>query len=637
MVAPATPYYLPAEVQDNLVKFCQSTQLQSFNPQNVDLRTRFQNIDVEYIRENNLEDQSAQSVAANKMGNKRKIADIVIPLVEPQVQTALSYLSAVFLTGIPIFGVVADPANMGAAKQMEAVISENSITGGWARELLLFFLDGLKYNFHSVEVDWCTRKTYSLQTNAKNTKGQGELKEVIWSGNRIRRLDPYNTIFDPRVKITEQHKYAEFTGYVELYNRVGLAEFLASLPFRMNVTKAYESTLGMAAGLGQLYFIPNVFTENLSGAIRMLGVVNWDAWATGGKINVKTQYKNLYQVITRYVRIVPRDFKMMVPANGNVQIWKLITVNDAVLVYAERLSNAHNYLPTVFGQPTEDGLNLQTKSFAQKQIPLQDIASALANSRLAARRRAVSDRGLYDPSRIDPKYMNVDSPTAKIPVRPNAYGQPLEKAYYQMPFKYDEGNASVMSDVREVMKYGDYLSGQNPAQQGQFVKGNKTRSEFEDVQSKSSGRQQLMALALEHQVMAPIKEMIKLNVLQYQQAGPVYSYVEKTPINVNPVELRNSAIMFKVSDGLDPADKIMDGDTLATAMQVVAQPGSPIAQEYSAGGIFAQLMAIRGVDLTQYKLTPQQIQDRNQQEVALEQAKRTPPQQQGQPNGAPIQ
>ena len=610
----SNPYMFPQAVQDRLIMFCKSTQQSSWGT--LDLRTRFAYIDREYIRENTLAvDQHTQSKASNQAGNKRKLQDIVIPLVEPQSETMVSYLSSVFLTGIPMFPVVADKENMDEAKKMEAIISMASIRGGWARHLQMFFRDGIKYNFHAVEVPWCVEKIYSLKTDAKFGNGlEGKPTEVLWQGSKVKRLDPYNVIFDARVNITDQHTKAEFVGYVEPHNSVSLRQFLHSLPYRMNVSKAYDSIPQMfGTTQNSLYHVPDVFTENYSGA-RLQGIMNWDLWGTGGKsADVRSQFKNIYYVVTRYVRIVPSDLGMMVPNRGQVQIWKIITVNDAVIVYMERLSNVHNYLPILFGQPIEDGLNLQTKSFAQKQIPLQDIASALMNSKFAARRRLIADRGLYDPSRIREEDINNENPAAKIPVRPTAYGQDLAKAYYQMPFK-DEQTGTIMQDVREVMSYADYLSGQNKGQQGQFQKGNRTKSEYDDVQNKSSGRQQTLALNMEYQIFTPLKEIIKSDILQYQPAGKVYSMETKEELDVDPVVLREKVMDFKVADGLLPSDKLMEGSTIEVALQAVSS-SEQLAREYNVGDIFATLMKVRGVDIDQYKWSDQQKQMMHQQNL----------------------
>jgi hypothetical protein len=642
MVAATTPtnmYMFDQKVQDGLLQFCKSTQEVTFGK--LDLRTRFQFIDKEYIRENNLAvDQAAQSKAANSLGDKRKIQDIVIPIVEPQTESALAFLSSVFLTGYPIFGVVANKDNMDQAKVFETLIGNQAIQGGWVRQFLMFFRDGLKYNFHALEVDWCTEKTYSLKTDAQFSTKEAKPTEVTWQGNRLRRRDPYNVFYDPRIPITEQHRYAEYVGYVELYNRVGLAQFLQALPWRMNVTKAYESTPQLYSGMQALYYIPDVFTENISlGALR--NIMNWDSWAIGGTGRAgndpRLGFKNMYHVVTRYIRLIPSDFSMRVPNRGQAQIWKIITVNDAHIVYLERQTNAHNYLPIIFGQPIEDGLNLQTKSFAQKQIPMQDIASALANSKLAARRRLIADRALYDPSRIREADINSDNPAAKIPVRPTAYGQDLSKSFHQIPFR-DEQTGTLMNDVREVMGYADYLSGQNRAQQGQFVKGNKTKSEYDDVTRNSSGRQQTMALNIEYQVMGPVKEILKLNILQYQPSGQIYSYETQKPYNVDPVQLREQSLIFKVSDGVLPSDKIMESSTLEVAMQVVGQ-SQQLSQEYNVGDIFADLMKTRSVDISAYKWTPQQKQDMQNakiQQVQAEAAAQATAKGVA-PNGTPIQ
>jgi hypothetical protein len=619
MPQPSTPLILAQRSQDALIDFCKTTSTAAYRT--FELRSRFEYIDKEYIRENVMVDQHNQSKAANQVGNKRKLQDIVIPVVEPQVETAHAYLTSVFCTGNPIFGVVSNAENIDQAKQMEAVIAAASTRGGWARQLMLFFRDGLKYNFHALEVSWCTEKIYSLSTDATFAQGkEGKPTETLWQGSKLLRIDPYNTIYDPRVPLVEQHTKAEFVGKAELMNRVALATFLHSLSWRMNVTKAYESTVSSPTSSREdLYYIPQVFTENLSYS-KLMGIMNWDMWAGGGKmLDVKMNYKNLYVVVTRYVRIIPKDFGLSVPNAGSVQIWKLITVNDNVLVYVERLTNAHGYLPMVFGQPIEDGLNLQTKSFAQKQIPMQDIASALANSKFAARRRAVSDRGLYDPSRVAEKDINSDNPAAKIPVKPSIYGQDISKAYYQIPFK-DEQNTTVLQEVREVLNYSDNISGQNKAQQGQFVKGNRTKTEYEDISQRSSGRQQGMALSIEHQVFAPVKEILKLDILQYQPAGKIYSTVQNAPVNIDPKQLRETALEFKVSDGMLPSEKLIDSDSLSGGFQVIAQ-SQQLAMDYDVGGIFAYLMKIKGADIDQFKYSQDQKDANMKRMLAINGAK----------------
>lgn len=605
MVGP-TPFYPTADTQKSILLYCAQTRQASFDIYN--MRQRFEAIDREYTRENNISmgnsaDKQVAQLAlkgANAAGDKRKIQDIVIPLAEMQTETAVAYLTSVFLTGVPIFGVVSDANNADSALQMEAVMAENETRGGWKGQILQFFRDGLKYDFSALEVAWHQKKIFSPITDAQFSKTQARPKEIIWQGNCVKRLDPYNTLFDARVPIHEMHEKGEFAGFVELYNRPMLMKYLQSLPYNMNVKEAYESTIS-GETFNRLYFIPRVFTIDQQIG-KVATAMDWNMWALGTNLSAKSdpriQFKNIYQVATRYIRMVPMDHDLKVPNRNQVQIWKVVTVNDSVVVYLERQTNAHDWLPIIFGAPAKD-IAYQSKSFAQKQIPMQDIASSLANSKLAARRKLVADRMFYDPSRIRSEDINSDNPAAKIPVRSTAYGQEIGKAVLPVPFRDDAAN-SLMQDVKEVSQFSNMISGQNQAQQGQFVKGNKTKSEYEDIQGHSSGRQQMTAIGYESFVFVPVKEILKLNILQYQPPGKVYNPQTNATVDVKPEELRQAAITFKVSDGLVPADKLMNDETLAQVLQVVGT--SPqINAEYNGARIFAHLMKNKGIDIEQYR------------------------------------
>src|SRR5690606_28151463 len=100
----------------------------------------------------------------------------------------------------------------------------------------------------------------------------------------------------------------------------------------------------------------------------------------------------MYEKVTLYARIMPADFRIVSPEARTPQIWKLVIINDTVLVEAKRIISAYDHLPILFGQPAEDGLGLQTKSSAEGTIPIQEGATTLFNIRFAAARRSVSDR-----------------------------------------------------------------------------------------------------------------------------------------------------------------------------------------------------------------------------------------------------
>ena len=140
MAQPNTPMLLSKKSQDALLQYhhqCYDLQARNWN-----LRTQMEAIDRAYMREVDFTQENQKARRANRYGDANKFQNVVVPVVMPLVEAAVTYQSSVFLTGHPIFGVVSNPQNMDAALQMETVIEDQSTRGGWVRELMLFNYSG---------------------------------------------------------------------------------------------------------------------------------------------------------------------------------------------------------------------------------------------------------------------------------------------------------------------------------------------------------------------------------------------------------------------------------------------------------------------------------------------------------------
>lgn len=605
-MATSTPIpNLSAKSQEGIIQYyraCSAILATTWN-----FREQLLYIDRQYMRENDFSSEQVRARIANRYGDQTKYQNVTVPVVMPQVETAVTYQSSVFLTGIPLFGVSASAKYMDAALQMETIIDHQAQKGGWVNQIEMTFRDAFKYNFAACEVTWCRKKIWTPETNPDFSRDQGKPVETYWEGNAVKRLDPYNMIFDARYKPTEIAERGEFSGYTEIMSKTELLRYMNSLPFRMNYKAAFESTPStVGTAYPTSYYIPELNPDALLSQ-NLYQTTNWLVWAglSDATRNGNINFKNVYFVTTFYARIQPADFLIGSPAPHLPQIWKFIIVNGNTVVYAERQTNAHDMIPILYMQPQEDGLGYQTKSFAQNVVPYQQIASALMNSAMASRRRSISDRGIYDPSRINAKDINSDSPNAKIPVRPAAYGKPLNEAYYPIPYRDDQLQFA-MSDMAQMLQFADRATGQNAAQQGQFVKGNKTLFEYQDIMGNANGRSQSQSIKLETQFFAPLKYILKLNVLQYQQPGSVYSREQQTEIDIDPVVLRSAVLEFKVSDGATPASKQVNSETFAAATQAIAATPA-LAAEYNIGDVFAYLFKTQRADVGQFRKSREQI------------------------------
>jgi hypothetical protein len=583
-------------------------------------------IDLAYLREQDQTTENQRAKIANRYGDANKYQNVTIPIIKPQVKAAVGYQSSVFLTDYPLFGVVADPIYQDAAMQMQAVIEENSIRGGWARELMLFFQDGFKYNLSALEVSWERIAVAQIETDISYKTGiEGKPKQIIWQGNKLKRWDPYNTYFDSRCDPYLIPTEGEFCGHTMLMSRTALKNYIAALDTKIieNVVLAFESPslLNMATSggssqgaYGSSYYLPSLNPDAFLDPITA-DSIDWMSWIGQGDFSSRKgaqeiNYRGLYEVSVEYVRLIPSDLSIRVPAQNTPQVWKLIIINHSVIIYAERQTNAHEKIPVFFGCPAEDGLSYQTKSLAQDAEPFQQVSSALMNSVIASRRRAITDRVLYDPSRVSEAQINSANPSAKIPVRPSAYGKPVSESVYAFPFRDDQAGIA-FQEIQAIVQFGNVLNGQNQARQGQFVKGNKTDGQWESTMANATSNDQLTALLYESQVFTPVKEVLKINMLQYQTQGTIYSPSQGKDIQVDPLALRKAVLNFKVTDGLVPKEKVIASDVQQMAMQVIGG-SQALAQGYNIAPMFSYLLKTQNVDFSPF--------EKSQPQIAYEQA-----------------
>jgi len=578
---------------------------------NINLRAGLEYRDRLYYRETDWTKAQLQARWANYWGDARKMQNMTVPVVAPQVETGVAYLTEVFCTGEPFFGVVSPPSAQDEGLQMESVISDNSRRFGWRGEFIKTFRDGLKYNLMAMEMAWETKKVYSVINDpTKATKDGGTRAEEMYAGNYGKRIDLYNMIIDTRVKPNEVHRRGEFIGYVDLYPRTELKQLIIDLGAgnTMNVTEAFKSNCAsyMVGNMTQgQYYIPLI---NPAALINQTGGgQNWLSWASGITGNGTVEYKDLYEVAVLYVRFLPSDFNINLPSRNTPQIFKLVIVNQQWIIFCKRMTNAHNFLPIVVGQPFDDGLGYQAKSFGDNVAPYQEMASSLWNSGIESKRRLVYDRLFYDPSRISKTDIDTPSSVARIPVKAAAYGKPVSDAIYSVNYR-DDNVVGVLQMAQQVQQLAQVANGNNNVQQGQFQKGNKTRAEFETTMDRSNQRPRLFAITLEDTFMTPIKEIVKMNIVQYQGATELYSIPAKKMVTVNPQDLRKASFQFKLSDGQTPSEKLLNMELMGQIAQIgMAVPA--INAQYDIIGMLTYSWKQMGAFwLDDFKRTPEQMQ-----------------------------
>lgn len=615
MAVAATPILLNTYSQGALLKYVQNAI--AFMSTNNNMRDSLLLRDRVYQREMDWTKENLRARAENRQGQANKIANVTMPVVMPQVEAAHGYLVDTFLSSTPVFPVNSVPQYEDIAKQIDAIMDESATRFQYVRQLSMTMRDGLKYNLMACEVEWKNLKVFSVSSNPQKDLVFGTPVETEFSGNILKRIDLYNIIIDDRVLPCEVHEKGDFIGYTELLSRIQLKQLFLELDntLTMNADAAFQSTsgvIGVTGSVSTAYYVPQINPDALRDPT--FTTMNWLSWA---QIDTKQkiEHADMYEVSTMYVRVIPREYGINagknLGINGVPQIFKLITVNQQVIIYCERKSNAHNYLPIVVGQPIEDGLRYQTKSFADNATPYQNISSALWNSGMASQRRKVYDRIFYDPSKINKADIDKADPVARIPVKTEAYGKPISDAIYVAPYR-DDGVPNILQMAQQVTEMADISTGQNRVQRGQFQKGNKTLHEFDTVMDKSDLRPRTMAVVMESSFFQPIKYILKMNILQYQPPATLFNAQTQQNVTVDPSDLRKVAWQFKVADGVLPVSQQFNTEELQQLMQLAA--GAPqLFAGYDLGGMIIYNMKLGGATwVDAFKLTQPQAQQQAQ-------------------------
>ena len=561
--------------------------------------------------------------------NKTK-SEFVIRLILSQVDSARAKLVNIFLSDHPIFQVVS-PANLAqVAAQYTAIYESDSAHYGWKSELSVALFDGLKYNLQAAEVDWLLDTVYSTETaNIFNDASNAAKSKIVYQGNSIKRIDLYNAFWDTTVLPKNVHKHGDYAGYSELVTPVRLNKLLVandiSTALRTEIYESKKDTTLFKYDTPQIAKWGSAISPEESAA-------NFDvpeAALRKGKMMLTT---GTSIVTTMYERLIPADYGIAIASgikNPTEQcIMKFKVVNSKYIVSAEQLTNEHMYLPIVFGQPLDEGLGYQSKSFSHNLEELQDVASLLVTSEIKSTRRMLTDRGIYDPMLLNKRDISSPNPSAKIPLRASGIGRNISDAYYPIPYE-DRAMGSRMQQAMGLLSFGNETTGLNPVGQGQFVKGNKTNSQFQESMGASGQRMLSLAINLEDSFFSAIKEITKANILQFQQPDKVLSAILKQEIQINPEELKQLNPAFKISDGLISADRLANAEALTGALQIISQ-APELAMQYNVPNMIVHLLNIQGIkDMQQYKLSDEEVKAKQAQMMQQEQAKKGIP-----PNGS---
>lgn len=570
--------------------------------------SRFKLVDAYIEKASAKHKEATVGKAVNELGDKTKTRDLEIPICFIQHDTAVASMAATFLGGEPIFAATASREHEDAAAMLTALSQRDQHRLRWRGNLIQCIDDVIKYNICAAQVTWVSKKTTNITTripsdsDGGDTRYTGAAETVVYEGNEIKRIDPYNLILDPSVEPHEVHEDGMYAGYAEAMNRMSFERFVANLDplfiFRDGVTEARKHDATWDIFVDRTFYSDFPVTRDSNDFSGFWG-------SHLGRTSSSNQPKSSsFEVVTMFLRLIPSDFGIDVANEHSVQVFKVIWANGK-LIYLEPSTTGLEYLPIIVGARYYGGRG--KKSFVEYITDLQDVATSVTHGTLNSVRRGVSDRALYDPTRISKEVVESPNPVEKIAVTPNAFESELSSAYHPIPFQ-DTLSPIYNSLMSFTMSLADQTTGQNQSTQGNFIKGNKTLFEFDTIMSNAEGRGQLGKIVLNETFFAPIQEVLKVNYLIYSQNEAIDNGTDQDVVEIDPVMLREYSPNFLMADGVLPSTKIANTEVAMQAIQLMAvDPRMQV--EYDVGAIALSILKQQGLtDIESYKRSPEELQ-----------------------------
>jgi len=558
--------------------------------------------------------------------NYSRFQELTNALVRETVETYYASYVTTYLSSTTIFGMTSPADRAEDAEKFNTIMADQQRRAAWGGNLAKAFLDIAKYNLALVDHSWDHQVNYGMASSLSSLADQNtsnvKRTEQVWAGNHITHCDMYNSFFDHSVDPVDLNTKGEWGGWVDLYTQVRFKELVDKLKTRngdlyltdpndpkfniYGITKTSSAQQVNGAsfkGTGDMsYREPVLSAIGQEKGQFTKDQTNWAAHTSGLTGTPRVEPSAMYEITKIRLRVVPSAWGLGQKGdNDAIAIYEVYIVAGTWVLYTEKLENIHDRLGFILCQTDQDSLGYNTTGPAQVSIPYMKTAKQLLDRVLAGADRAISDRAIYDSTMFSQDDVSSKIPDAKIATSkklPN--GKRLADYYHSIPYD-NSATRGLLAELPTVEAAGKRASGLNNPQTGQFQKGNKTLYEYQDTMQNSGDRTFIRTLNIENTMMAELKWMTKLNIIQWQKQATLFNEENQVEVDINPAKLFDATVEFVMADGLLPTEYQLSPNVQQQVIQLITQAPELFA-EYDVPGIVQHIIGqTSGVKLDQYK------------------------------------
>lgn len=523
-----------------------------------------------------------------------------LPLAWVHIDDIMTYFAQTFAPNRGMFYHTATPDDTAQAAQIVVKMNNDAIQSGAYREILQGLFALLKYNQGGYLVNWTREEGPVLVQTEVGGEPQVDM-QTRWQGNKMVALDNYNVFKDPSVPLHRLHVDGEFVAHADLRSHYWL-QARAAAGFFYNV----EDILNGDEETSTLTYYKHPPQEAQFNSEDATGT-DWVSILSESSGYIKASG---YELVTIYLRINPTEFGLIPGGKGvrnarnRYEVWRFTLLNDKTIIEATHMNNIHGYLPCFMGTMNDDVMGQAQRSVGEILTPLQDFASFLVNTHVAASRARLYGTTVYDPSMIDLDKIPKGEVAARVKVKPTAYGKDIRAFVWQL--NSDMDTERTLADLEAVMGLvNQFFPTQSlPSQIASIDRA--VDSQVAAVQQGANRRQQKAARLLDDTIFRNVRFAMYYNIIQYAAENEEVTdvFTGKT-VNLDIASLRQSNLPFIIGQGLKAIDRMAAAGMLQNLIFALIQ-APQAAQGLDVLGLidYWTSMIDIDIDMKQFRLQP---------------------------------
>ena len=599
--AASATQYVGNEKFDYAGRYPQGVDLSPMSPQHMKLaeliRTRaresFDCISRRYNSWNEIDEMLTVYIKPDKNEvevtdkDKRKPVSIVVPYMYAQLETLLTYLTMAFLEDDTFVYEGASSEYQGAAKMAQFVVNRQVEWFKGGLKMHTCFRDGLAYGIGAATTFWTQKEAFvRRQSSGRLYDSTGRVmgadnrvlreKSILYEGNRIDNIDPYDLLPDPNVSITDVQE-GEMFGWCDKRQYLKLLEDEQLDETMFNV----RYLRGMKDQVVNTFFNQKKSKRDKHGVEDLI-------------------QKGSIPLINLFMTILPREYGL--PGGEYPEKWMFTLAADMVIIRAIRLDLDHNSYPVAVNAPDFDGYSVTPLGRLEMLFGLQNGLNWLFNSHMANVRKAINDSLIVDPSLVNMNDFNQEGPGRLIRLRRAAWGRGVENAVKQLNIQ--DVTQKNINDALFIMDIMNRVSSATDSTMGIMRSGGERRSaaEYRGTSMSAMSRIEHVAKMISMQFLYDMALFMVSQTQQFMQK-PVYMKItgmmEKELQNdygegvlVDPWRIA-VPMNIKIKDGSLPTKGAENIETWSQLFQTIST-NPQVAQRFDVVRVFKHIARLAG-------------------------------------------